>query len=87
MALLAIAAVLAVYYLLAANTSAAGQYRMKLLNKELVSLREHSGLLSLARSDSEDPVVLESFASAHNMVRAAHIQYLFGTGSVALGKN
>ena len=82
--ILLIAGLLMIYYVVQANTIAAGNYKINLLNQKLESLNEVRSSLAAQKSSMEDPAKILEYALSQNMAEAKNAVYLFENGDVAL---
>ena len=83
LALIGLAAVLLLYYVLTANTVAANQYHTQALSQQVQALSETHMTLTQEQARLGDSSMLATFASQYGMVVANEASYVFDGGKVA----
>lgn len=81
--LLAVSALLLVYYIIGANSITSDNYRIKLLIDRLTQFNEEQSNLLAQKASIDESSVIRAFAQTHNMIEAKNISYIFESSNVA----
>lgn len=82
--ILAVVAVLFLFYVIGTNEIVANNYKAQLLNDKLSVLNETTANLILKKNSFDNSARVLEFAQGHSMVEAKNITYLFENREVAI---
>lgn len=74
------------YYIVSVNKVAANEYSVSAIRTKIVKLTEAQSLLSVQKSNTENPESAAAFAKNQNMIEVKDAVYVFENNDVALQK-